>query len=56
MLTNKVIIIEQHSNTKNNKLTNKVIIIEHLSNTKILLVKIHRDPYEVVSSVLKQTT
>jgi hypothetical protein len=37
-------------------LKNKVIIIEHQSNTKILLVKIYRGQYEVVSSILKTTT
>jgi hypothetical protein len=37
-------------------LTNKIIIIEHQRNTKILLIKIRRDQYEVVASVLKQTT
>jgi hypothetical protein len=34
-------------------LINKLVIIEHKSNTKILLVKIHRDQYEVVSSIIK---
>jgi hypothetical protein len=34
-------------------LANKLVIIEHKSNTKNLLVKIHWDQYEVVSSFLK---
>jgi hypothetical protein len=34
-------------------LANKLVIIEHQSNTKNLLVKIHRDQYEVVYSILK---
>jgi hypothetical protein len=34
-------------------LANKLVIIEHQSNTKSLLVNIHRDQYEVVSSDLK---
>jgi hypothetical protein len=38
---------------QNNMLANKLVIIEHKSITKILLVQIHQDQYEVVSSVLK---
>jgi hypothetical protein len=34
-------------------LANKLAIIEHKRDTKILLVKIHWDQNEVVSSVLK---
>jgi hypothetical protein len=37
-------------------LANKLVIIEHQSNIKNLLVKIHRDQYEVDTSVLKWTT
>jgi hypothetical protein len=41
---------------QNNMLANKLIMIEHQRNTKILLVKIRWGQYEVVYSVLKQTT